>query len=111
MKKVKKSRPNRKNNKQFSSIPNSKIKLFQEEELSDDTEVEEEEEKEEQITKTRETLESNDDPSEVDSVSTSSSVGVIINQPDVISTTETTEISPGEGSSWAMLEIIKKLLL
>ena len=113
MKKVKKSRPNSKNNKQFSTIPNSKIKLldiFQEEELSEDTEVEEEEEKEEQITKTRETLESNDDPSEVDSVSTSSSVGVIINQPDVISTTEATEISPGEGSSWAMLEIIKNII-
>ena len=116
VKKVKKSRPNSKNNKQFSSIPNTKIKLFdifEEKELSDNTEVEEVVEEvveEEEITKNRETVESHDDSSYLEKVSTSSSVGVIINKQDVISTTETTEMSPGEGSSWAMLEIIKNII-
>ena len=110
VKKVKKSRPNSKKNKQFSSIPNTKIKLFdifQEKELSDNTEVEEEEQ-----TKNKETLKSNDDFSDLDNKVSSSSVGVgvIINKPDVISTTETTQITPGEGSSWAILEIIKNVI-
>ena len=119
MNKIKKSRPNSKNNKEFSSIPNTKIKLFdifQEKELSDTTEVEEEEKVEEvvveeQITINRDsTLESDDDSSDLDQVSASSAGVVIINKQDVISTTETTEISPGEGSSWAMLEIIKNII-
>lgn len=113
VKKVKKSRPNSKNNKQFSSIPNTKIKLFdifQDKELTDNTEVEEDVEKEEK-TKNGETLESIDDSSDPDKVSaTSSGVGVIINKQDVISTTETTQISPGEGSSWALLEVIKNVI-
>ena len=112
MKKVKKARPNSKVNKQFSSIPNTKIKLFdifQQDELRDNAEVEEEVE-EEQKTENGETLESNEDSSDLDKVSASSSVGVIISKQDVISTTETTQISPGEGSSWAILEIIKNVI-
>ena len=126
VKKVTKSRPNSKK-KHFSSIPNTKIKLFDifhvpeltdntvVEELKEEEGEEEEEEKlfekvvEEEITKNKE--ESPDDSSDLDKGSASSSVGVIINKPEVISTTtETTGISPGEGSSWAILELIKNVI-